>query len=184
LSKKGILLWFYKRNFITITCRFFVACAFIWLCFFGGLHTIIKMFMGYMNSISESQFKGMDKSNKKVKKKQDNQDVIKNVKDDKSSDFKVLSASEIKNLSVSERELYDRSLELHLLKAKLKEASNNEKDLFRPVMFFDGKVYLKNGLVITKNYKFKKGIYNEKEVSKIDYVNRGYYLSDGSFITM
>jgi hypothetical protein len=180
LSKKGILLWFYKRNFLTITCRFCIVCVFAWLCFFGGMNTIIQMFMGYMNSISESQFKGMGNNNK-VEKNQDAPDVV---KDNKISDFKVLSASEIKNLSSSEKELYNRSLELYLLKAKLKESDNNQKNLYKPVMFFDGKIYLKNGLVVNQGYIFKKGVYDEKEITKIDIIKRGYYLSSGEFVSM
>ncbi|MDD5597254.1 MAG: zonular occludens toxin domain-containing protein [Victivallaceae bacterium] len=170
LSKKGLFLWFYRRNFFSITGRFLLACVFIWLCCFGGVNTLMMGFISGMTSIAKANAGKKGAGGVESQKKQ--------------PDFKLLSPEELKKLSASEQEAYNRSLELYLLYKKEQNSKEQEKNSFKPVMFFSGKIFLQNGLVIEKDYKFIKGVYDGKTVSKIDYVNRGYYLSDGEYITM
>jgi len=110
--------------------------------------------------------------------------LIKKESLEKEIEFEILTSEELKKLSSADKEIYKHALELHLLKEKVKLAKQQEKDLFKPVMFFDGRVFLKNGLVIKKGYQFKEGFYNENTVKKIDIIRRGYVLSNGEFVSM
>lgn len=53
-----------------------------------------------------------------------------------------------------------------------------------PVLFFDGSVWLKNGLKITIGYKFTQGVLNGCTVQKIDLEDRYFQLDDGRIVTM
>ena len=56
--------------------------------------------------------------------------------------------------------------------------SDFDKSFFKPAMFFDDCCWLRNGLKIKVGYKFKVGIYAEREVKEINAADRYFVLDD------
>ena len=67
---------------------------------------------------------------------------------------------------------------------KDREKKEFDKAGFQPAMFFDGQIFLRNGLKIYKDYEFKGGIYDGLQVTEINESERYYVLDDDTVISM
>lgn len=200
LSKMGLILWFIRRNFFSIFGRFCISIAFLWLTCFGGISALMLGFVDSLTYMSKTQIKNnkhFTKSKKldltAVEKKsktpyihpnEQKKDVDLKKSTPYITPFREILPSEFKNLNPYEKKIYLRDKEIYDLRKILDLEKKKEVAGYVPVMFFDDLVYLKNGLIINVNYKFKKGIHNEKTVKKVDFSKRCYYLDDDSFICM
>lgn len=163
--KKRIWIWFLRRNFFKIFWRLVIVSVFFWLCFFGGFQYVFTRF--------NTGLQGLASSNSPVqtrKKLKTNNTDVKNV----SSARAIQTSNNINNIKTANLAYKD----------DLFADRVHDKDGFKPALFFDDFVWLRNGLKIFVNYKFKGGFYDGKIVKSISNEERFYTLSDDTNIYM
>ena len=160
-SKFGLLLWFLGRNFLSLFLRIVIAVLVIWLCFFGGLTTIINGFIDGMLVAG--------KSNSKVSK---TDHAANSSSPQKKSDRFVITKHQGSASGQMVGQVTDETVPVLV-------DPDYDKLLFKPAMFFDNCCWLRNGLKIKVGYKFKVGIYAEREVKEINAADRYFVLDDG-----
>jgi len=160
-QKRGrisLLFWFLRRNFLSLFIRFLIFCLVLWLLLFGGLSTLINFFVSSTVSVSSS--------NKTVHSDKNSSSAC-------SGSQSAFSQSDMKSLD--EKKYFDK---------KKEEFENG----FKPGLFFNDSVFLRNGIRISEGYKFtsekKHGDYYGKSVTSINRQDRNYTLDDGSVIDM
>lgn len=160
-SKFGLLLWFLGRNFLTLFLRIVIAVLVIWLCFFGGLTTLINGFIDGMLVAGKSN----SGSSKSVS-------AAKSVSPQNKLDQSVITKHQGSASGQMSGQGSDETVPVLV-------DPDYDKFLFKPAMFFDNCCWLRNGLKIKVGYKFKVGIYEDREVKEINAADRYFVLDDG-----
>lgn len=139
-----IIFWFFKRNSFSLFSRFVLAGVVIWLCFGGGILSLIDGFM--------STSKTVQLSNTNVKILPDN---------DKSFEMKQIEKRLLKPDSILQHSVTFTHIVVDLTG-------------YQPIFFLDSQVTLINGETIHENYKFKDGDFKGQSVKSIDFDSRTF----------
>lgn len=161
-GKISLLFWFIRRNFFTLFWRCSVLVLVIWLTCFGGVQFLLSSWMDSMKAVG--------KVNTPKKQVQTVKSSSVSVSPGKSG-FPVRAPS---------------GTAVTALSAKEKKEQEQKKELldngFKAALFFDGKCWLRNGLRIYEGFKFndkkRHGDFYERQVKKIDSLERIYILDD------
>lgn len=170
---RKIIFWFLRRNF----GRIFIFCSIVGLClwFFlgGGMLWSMGRFMtlmGRFQKANAAQSSKVDSAPAPVP-------VGRSI---------TVSGGRVVETPVLASDVRSASAVAAMRQASAMYQADPEPDLSScaPVLFFDGSVWLKNGLKITIGYKFTQGVLNGCTVQKIDLEDRYFQLDDGRVVTM
>lgn len=171
-SRFSLLLWFVRRNFLTLFIRIFLLFLVLWLCFFGGLNFLIR---GWMSG-TQKMYKSQNPSKTSV--------CVTGSVASASIPFSSDSRSSRKSSSPpSNTNSVDSFERLKYLEEKRKLIENEHK----PALFFDGKCWLQSGKKISVGFVFTgpdEGRFEGKTVIRIDSTDRCYYIDGDVCITM
>ena len=171
--KKRIVFWFLRRNWFPIVWRFAVVIFFFWLCFGGGLTSVITGFTSTTAKISKSN--GVDtESNSKQEVKAPNS-VRRLVASTAPASAGSVESGEGVGVPVGQDGQPVPAVP---------PPPPPDYTPFQPALFLDGSCYLRNGLKIMVGYKFKGGVYDGKTVVGLDVADRAYSLDDGTISHM
>lgn len=165
-SRLSLFWWFLSRNWLTLSWRIALAIFVFWLCFCGGLTYFINSWLSVAGKMAKSQkieapaskgVHGVPTDSKSNSKKKGQGDILEKYEG---------VPKDAKELEL--RKLYKAEVE----------------DIYKPAMFFDGFCWLRNGIKISKDYKFKGGVYDGKTVKEINQQDRYYKLDDDTSVYM
>ena len=171
---KKIVYWFMRRHWFAVSWRFILFVFFAWLCFGGGMLTSIQLFTKALTEMSKAN-------------------LGKNQSFNHHSAVPVSPAvSRSVSLPPSALPVNGGNLPPGVSAAGLppvetdrdREKKEFDKAGFQPAMFFDGQIFLRNGLKIYKDYEFKGGIYDGLQVTEINESERYYVLDDDTIVSM
>lgn len=188
-TKLSLLSWFFLKNFWSLTSRFILAGVLFWLCFCGGMNSLITQFMGFTMSIAKSN--GQKPSVSAPSKAGTRAGGVSAfpgapspaASADSSSVHDMIPKAEFDALQASKLSSDERvkALEAELVKLKAERLRS-----FRPVFFGNNEAQLYNGIRIKMGYVFEKGTgdYEGLKVVLVDPRDRCYHLSDGRIVRM
>ena len=167
---KGIVFWFLRRNWVSILPRCLVAIFIVWFLLFGGF----KMCLSGLFSV----FDYAGKSNAPESVLQAGKQPSIENKTEKTA-LKQTS-SQAQNQSENVPAVSDHESVSDLAREKQESLS-----LYKPCLFFNEMVFLRNGYEIYKGYKFNdKGVYHGRVIKEINRYKRFYLLDDGTIVSM
>ncbi|MEG1620117.1 MAG: zonular occludens toxin domain-containing protein [Eubacterium sp.] len=172
---KRIVFWFIRRHFWKLLCRFLLVALFFYGTFGGGIVMLIGGFTSTLAAMSNANRLPAQNSSSKHD----------NVSDHKSNSLPAQnSSSKSDNVSASNTTL-SRDQHKRLEQNAISYGTlQDDEALYKPSLFFERDCWLRNGLKIRKNYKFKGGLYDGKVVTELDVVERYYVLDDDKRISM
>ncbi len=183
---KKIFIWFFRRNWVNILPRIFLACFVIWFLFFGGfgfcIDTVFSTFKrsGSSNRIVKSGSQSVNKTSS-VKSGSQTGNKISSVKSGLQTGNKNSSVVKSGSMSTGNK----NSSVQHSEDIEKKPFSDSLISLYKPAFFFNNLVVLRNSYEVTVGYKFiDKGPYHGKKIIKINSKNRSYILDDGLSVSM
>lgn len=177
--KKRIIFWFLRRNFFSIFGRIFLVVLVSWLCFFGGLGLFIEGFLNSSKKIASSNGGDMDLFTDKGKGRGD---VEK--KEKVSSTYFSGERSSLRFPVVVDSSLKRDADSFYFRDLSVFQDSKVVLDIledYKPALFLDEKLYLRNGIMIQKNFILKGGYYDKMQVTDVDSQLRTYTL-DSQYI--
>lgn len=167
---KKIYIWFFRRNWINILPRILLACFVAWFLFCGGF--------GYCLNSVFSTFKYSGKSNTIIK----TSNPVKKTLPQKTA---ARSGSQSHGLTSLQNSPQNGSSEKPVNLPVQPVFNETHYKLYKPALFYNGVLVLRNSLEVKKGYKFTdKGPYHGQTIIKINAENRSYSLADGTVITM
>ena len=199
-TRLSLLSWFILKNFLTLFWRLVLVAVLSWLCFFGGMNTVIMHFMMVTQRIAHSNGAKSPASSSPSPGKV----AASSSSPARSSAVFLgkggfpqgqgggLTASDsVDSGSVHEVEQLKKSVEakdkaISELQKEVEKLKDERKKGFRPVFFGVDEAQLSNGLRIKVGYEFEKGSgdYEGRKVSFIDPRSRAYQLDDGKWVRM
>lgn len=184
-SRVGTVLWFVRKNFLSLFLRFSILGFAIWLLFFGGLVWCIGLFTSSLNAVASSNTVKIDEKTSEKTSSTSSQ------AQNPSPGFCVAPTVYKSSISSSDSDsIRDKKLEnleklLSEKIARINELERKLSDTYLPSFFYSDRVVLRNGLIIRQGHIFAKGTYYEgKKVTFISFVDRYYVMSDGSVMRM
>lgn len=167
-GRVSFVFWFLRKNFWNIFPRLAIAIFFFWLCFCGGLSTLINCFMGVTQKIATS--------NSQKKKSSD----VKKLQIGKSHETTTPVSSSKNEFNSSSSATADENIPAPPV------SEPPDFSLYQPAIIFDDDtIFLRSGLRISKNYVFEAGsLFEGKKVIEINRRNRSYTLDDGFCLRM
>jgi len=165
---RGVWKWFLRRHIWALFSRFLIVIIFCWLTFGGGILYVMKGFLGTMQTMAVSN--GAVK--KTVDKKPSVQSAVASpgvqaVPVQIGPDGKPLPAVQIGPDGKS-----------------LPPMPVEDLNQYKPAMFFEEFVFLRNCVRVFVGYEFKGGKYDGQKVDEIDAKERFYRLSGGDIVSM
>ena len=166
---RRVVWWFLRRNFFRLFGKFILVLVVLWLLAGGGLVWSIQAFM--------SMLQGFANSNSVPKTEMVASAPV-------PSSVAVPLRRPLGTASSSIRQLEHASAVYDGAGEAVQPPPVNELDSYKPAMFMETEVWLRNGMKINNGYKFEEGLLNGRTVSKIFYGDRCYLLDDGRRIYM
>lgn len=149
---KRVWIWFLKKNWYPVSRVIFLVVFFGWIVFFGGGVFIFHLLLdAVMSTMSTNSPKSEQVQNLPSKRNNMRRSAMMSLDSSYSLDSAII---------VPAFRYYDE---------------------YRPVLFWEGQVYLKNGGKVYENYKFQDGVYRGKTVTAINKEERSYTL-DSQYI--
>lgn len=183
---RKIIFWFLRRNFIEIFMRFLIVGFIAWFLLGGGMQwALMSVFrvLGYVGDknppaalVSNVDSVQSDQAPEHV----DAADSV--VKSSQSQNLHVINKKsnfEVKNDKTSSGSVSDHDSSDSTQVVKPADLNN-----FRPALFWDDFVFLRNGLQVHKGYKFQFGVLNGKTITIVDKKKRLIGFDDGTFLFM
>lgn len=166
-GRAGLLLWFFKRNWLHVTPRFVILCLVFWVCFLGGGSVVINQFLEFQKRIMVAQGTppaSVKKSENRQARTASETNVIVS-----QSDEVIKLQQELDKVSVEKKKVEDEL-------AKLKQ--ENEKNYQISVISSDY-VILKDGSRLDVGEKINGGLYDGLTLQEINLRKRYARFSSG-----
>lgn len=157
-SRLSLLFWFLRRNFFNLSWRLLLVAVIIWLCFFGGMNFFLSRWLDTASSINQSNQSKLQQHQKSVE--------VSSLQYDpgEGGQFIFSTAKDAQEAQIIKKIVFDS---------------------YKPSMFFDNKVFLRNSLSVEVGYVFDENSpYSGKKIVSIDKENRCYKLDNGVTVTM
>ncbi len=170
---KAIIFWFLRRNLLNIVPRILIVILVGWFLLGGGLQFCIKCFFSTFNAVGKSN------SSVRTSAKSNNIVPVRSVPIHEGKN--VSSAALKKSGFVSKNKEKSSGSDSD---QKVKTDLSVEIDGFRPALFWQDILVLKNGLEFKLGDKITVGVFNGKKIVLIDKKKRFYQLDDGTCLYM
>lgn len=180
---RKIIIWFLRRNFLSVFSRVLLASIVAWFLLGGGFQLMLLSFFRVFGRVGDSNSSLTSHAYSSTEKK------VNVVKTSDSSFLPRKLPPGSSNLNPNFRSSGSDSQVTSAADSKV-VFSDDSKDLkssflsYCPALFWDDFCVLRNGMQVNVGFVFKKGVFNGKKIISFDKSNRSICLDDGTVLYM